>query len=240
MNDQSLLLPSLSDVLRSYQAVPAYSLLLGIGDDNIPLMLDLTEPGAGSFLVVSDSKEIDKRILNSILASGYKQNTQYELSIHLISQDDQLRSSSSGQVQVRNVFSPDDPATAVLIEEVCDLLDKRQDDRIQLPVQLLVLDRITELLAGLSLTAQNHLLRLIKHGPFWGIWVIGTMTTFQLDEPYYEVIESFPSRIAGMIKDDGYARYFTGLPWANLRELTPVEALVRAGEDIFSVWIPRA
>jgi hypothetical protein len=105
-------------------------------------------------------------------------------------------------------------------------------------VQLLVIDQITELLAVISPQTGRMLLRLIKHGPFWGIWVIGTMTTLQLDEPYYEVIESFPSRVVGRIEDKEFARYFTGLPLANLRDLTPVEALVRAREDVFSVWLP--
>jgi hypothetical protein len=239
MSDLSLKLPKINDVLHNYQTVPAYSLLLGIGDDNIPLMLDLTEPGAGSFLVASDSEEVNKRILTSMLTSAYQQNTQYELSIHLITLSEQLRRYSKDQPLLRNEISPEDPAAEVLIEEMGELLDKRQDDRIQLPVQLLVLDGMPGLLAGLSPSTQSGLLRLIKHGPFWGIWVIGTMTTSQLDVSFYEVIEGFPSRIVGMIKDDEYARYFTGLPWANLRDLTPMEALLRAGEDVFSVWIPR-
>lgn len=239
MTNLNLHLPSYDEILQKYQTVPAYSLLLGMGDDNIPLMLDLTEPGAGSFLVVGDVEKVTQQILNSMLTSACQQNTQYELSVHLITRSDRhYRLQKSPQV--RNVFSPADPASEVLIEEMCQLLDKRQDDRIQLPVQLLAIDKITELLAVVSPKTKRLLLRLIKHGPFWGIWVIGTMTTLQLDEPYYEVIESFPSRVLGRIEDKGFARYFTGLPLANLRGLTPVEALVRVGEDIFSVWIPES
>ena len=233
-----MLLQEPNKVRKNHLPLPAYSLLLGICEDKLPLILDLNEPGVGAFLIVSDLTSSNQRILDMVLGSAYLHTTRYQISIHIITLDKERSHPARGKLQVRNVVSHHDPFSGYLIAELLELVEKREDGRLRLPIQLLVIEDFVTLAGTLSPVNYRKLLTLITQGPFWGLWVIACMTTGQLQEQYYEGIERFPSRIMGKIKEAAYARYFSGLPWANLNGLEPGQALVRAGEDIFNVSLP--
>jgi hypothetical protein len=230
--------PELKVLLKDFHPLPAYSLVLGVCEDRLPLILDLKETGVGAFLIVSDRAASNRRIINVILDSAYLHTTRYQVSIHILTSEKEQWHPARGKLQVRNIISLGDPLVPDLIAELLALMETREDGRLRLPVHLLVIEDFIGLAESLPPEVYRKLLILIQQGPFWGLWVIASMTTGQLQEKYYEGIERFPSRIVGKIEEAALARYFTGLPRANLQELTPEEARVRVGGDVFSVWIP--
>ena len=67
--------PLLREVLARLNPCPSYSMLMGVCDDDLPLLLDLSNPAAGSVLVVSDVQYGNTLFVKTMLASAYTLNT---------------------------------------------------------------------------------------------------------------------------------------------------------------------
>jgi hypothetical protein len=220
--------------LKSLEKLPAGSLLLGIGLDGIPLILDLSDWGVGSILVAADDKAFIQRVLEMVIAAAEVNNSRYNLCLQVISS-----SSGSSSSLLRSETTPAQPGLGKFLDQMYLILRQREEGRLRMPYHLILIKNWRQVVELLPQRSIDRLMCLVAHGPFWGIWVMAGMVSEQLQEDYYEQVERFPSRVVGNIRDISLARYFTGLPLAKLSGLTPDQAVVRVGEDVFSVALPR-
>lgn len=231
-------LPKLQEAESRFGPLPAYSLLLGLCKDQLPLILDLTEPRAGSFLIASDQPQINTHLLTTLANSGCQHNTTGELMIHLVSEQMGGWERRLRQPHLEHMVRPASNEALQLIQSLKRLYARRCESGDILPVHLLLLDDLSRCVQKSHGRFMSMLREVIVHGPHVGLWTFATIESGKITADLYETIEVFPSRIVGRIVNDQMARYLTGIPYARLDDLVAVEVLIRAGNDLHSVLIP--
>lgn len=230
--------PTLEEVLDELNPIPAYSLLLGLCEDEIPLILDLTDPRAGAFLIVSDNGSTNSTLLYNLLTAAYKVNTEEEVNLHLISPDADDLTVLHKQPNLKVCFAPDRPECEVVIEEMVNLVHQRQGSHEIQPVHILAIDRLDLLFQTLSMEAQLWFSWLLEFGAEVGLWIIATIPSNSIKKTHYGVIEGFPSRILGMIQFPRLARYLSGMSKDHLDDLIPDgQFLVRTDSGLNKIWM---
>jgi hypothetical protein len=212
---------TLEAVLQSQQILPAYALVLGLCADQLPLVLDLTEPTSGAFLIASDSGFANTTLLHSILTSAFLLNTEAEVNIHLISpQADSLRRFHN-QPNFKISFQPERRECEIVLEEMTSLIESRQQNRFPQPIHVLFIDSLDILWNALSPQGRVWLDWITTYGPQHGLWVFASLETDYLHPELYSLVDIFPSRVLGSIRQPGKASYLSGLNATDLTKLTP-------------------
>jgi hypothetical protein len=230
--------PTLEEVLEELHPLPAYSLLMGICEDGMPLILDLTDPTCGSILIADDNESTNFQLLYSLLTSAYQINTPEEVNLHLISPraDDLVELHKQPSFKIS--FDPTRPECEIVVEEMVNLIHQRQGTLELQPIHILAIDGLDLLLQNLSPEAQRWFYWLQENGPEAGLWTIASMESHQIKESHYSVIDGFPSRILGNIRSPRLARTLSGLGRNRLDDLIPDEQfLVRSESESHKIWM---
>ena len=234
-------LPSLEAILKKQRGLPPFSLFLGLCEDELPLVLDLTEPDAGSFLIAGDNGFDNTVMLHSILTAAFKANRTQEVNLHLISPhaDDLLYFHRQPSFKIS--YEPYRPEIKVVLEEMVNLVLQRKHTGAIAPVHLFAIDGLDLLWQALGPQARLHLDWLVENGPAYGLWVFASVESTYLAENVMPTIERFPSRILGRISQPNLARYLSGLSRSYLSDLKPGEQFyVRTSGQSFKIWMLRS
>jgi hypothetical protein len=231
-------IPLLDEVLENLQPLPAYSLLLGLCEDGLPVILDLTDPSAGGFLISGDNGFVNSTLLYSILTTACKVNTVEEVNLHLISPHADDLIELHRQPHCKISFDPSRPECEIVIEEMVNLVHHRQGSGEIQPIHILAIDGLDLLFQTLSLEAQSWFKWLLQFGPEVGVWIFATIESSCVNNAHYGMIESFPSRILGIIKSPQMARYLSGVSSDNLDDLIQdSQFFMRSGGGTFNMWM---
>lgn len=231
-------IPSLEEALDELDPIPAYSLLLGLCEDEIPLILDLTDPRAGAFLIVSDKGSTNSTLLYNLLTAAYKVNTEDEVNLHLISPQADALTDLHKQPNLKLCFDPARPECEIVIEEMVNLVRHRQGTREIQPIHILAIDRLDLLFQTLSAEAQLWFNWLLEFGTEVGIWIFASIPSNLIKKTHFGVIEGFPSRIIGSIQFPRLARYLSGMSKDHLDDLiTDEQFLVRTDSGLNPIWM---
>jgi hypothetical protein len=234
-DDQCL---SLEEVLEEFHPLPAYSLLLGLCEDGLPLILDLTDPSAGSFLIAGDHAQTNFNLLYSLLTSAYLVNTPEEVNLHLISPlaDDLVELHKQSAFKIS--FNSAHPECEIVVEEMVNLVHQRQGTMDIQPVHILAVDGLDLLFQTLSPKAKYWFGWLAENGPEVGLWLIATVESGKMMKFHHDVIHGFPSRILGNIQSPRMARSLSGLSRNRLDDLIPGEQYyVRSVSGSHVIWM---
>ena len=230
--------PLLEQVLEDIDSLPAYSLLLGLCEDGLPLVVDLTDPAPGAVLISSDDHDANFNLLYSLLTAAYTVNTPDEINLHFISPYADELTHLHRQPHFKISFTPDRAECEVMIEEMVNLVHKRQGTHDIQPIHILAIDGLDLLLDSLSPEARLWFNWLVEYGPQSGVWVIAAVEAPSIKKAYYHIIDGFPSRVLGQIRFPRLARYLSGLSRGSLDDLAPgAQFLVRTGGDTFKLWM---
>ncbi len=230
--------PTLEEVLDELDPIPAYSLLIGLCEDGIPLILDLTDPRAGAFLIVSDDGSTNSTLLYNILTGAYKINTEEEVNLHLISPEADDLINLHKQPNLKICLNPARPEIEIVIEEMVNLVHQRQGTREVQPIHILAVDRLDRLFQTLSMEAQLWLNWLLEFGTEVGLWIIATIPSNLIKKTHYGLIEGFPSRILGPIQFPRMTRYLSGMSKEKLNDLVLDEQfLVKTDSGLNPIWM---
>jgi hypothetical protein len=214
-------LPTLEQVLDGPRTIPAYSLVLGMCDDQLPLVLDLTEPASGSFLVAGDSGFANTSLLHSMIASAFYLNTENEVNLHLISPQADSLTHFHRQPIFKISYQPGKPEIELVLEEMGNLVEERKTSGRRAPYHLLFIDSLDILWDSLSSQARMWLNWLTTYSAQYGLRVIASLETDYLKPDLYRTVDCFPSRILGQIQFINDAKYLSGRQGDNLSHLTP-------------------
>ncbi len=231
-------LPSLEELLKQQRSLPAYSLMLGMCEDGLPLVLDLTDSISGSFLIAGDSGFDNTTLLHGILTAAFKANTEEEVNLHLISPhaDDLLYFHRQPSFKIS--YEPFRPECEVVLEEMVNLVLQRQRSDDFQPIHLLAIDSLDLLWQSISSKARMWLEWLVEWGPRAGLWVFASLESTYIDKSLASIIQNFPSRILGRISQANLARYLSGLSRSYLTDLKPGQQFfVRTGGQSFKIWM---
>jgi len=230
--------PSLEDVLNQQRALPSFSLLLGLCEDALPLVLDLTDPGSGAFLIAGDNGFDNTTLMHSLLTAAFKTNRPSEVSLHLISPhaDDLLYFHRQPNFKIS--YEPYRPEIEIVLEEMVNLVSSRKRSGQITPVHLFAIDGLDLLWQALGPQAKLRLDWLIEHGPGVGLWVFASIESTYISKSLQSTIDLFPSRILGRISQPNLARYLSGLSRSYLSDLVSgAQYFVRTGGNSFKIWV---
>jgi hypothetical protein len=228
---------TLEHVLEGQRTIPAYSLILGMCDDQLPLVLDLTEAKSGSFLVAGDSGFANTSLLHSMIASAFYLNTEHEANLHLISPQADSLTQFHRQPIFKISYQPGREEIEVVMEEMVNLVETRRATGRRAPYHLLFIDSLDILWDSLSDQARLWLNWLTTYGPRFGLRLIASLETEYLKPDLYRAVDCFPSRILGHTRFLHDARYLSGLQQDDLSKLTPEhEFIVYSEGHAFNLW----
>ena len=226
--------PSLEEILASQDELPALSLILGLGEDGVPLVVDLEDPEGSAFLIASDDGFDNTALLHNLITAALKGNHPEELFVHLISPHADDLTYFHHQPHFRLSYQPFHPGTPIVIEEMVKLVISRQQTPVPGTGHILAIDGLDLLWQALDPQAKLNLDWLIRNGPAVGLWVIATVESTYLPQNLTGTIDMFPSRILGPIQQANLARFLSGFILNQVSDLTPGEEflLITGGHPI--------
>ncbi len=233
--------PLLGDFLREVSPLPPYSLVVGLCEDGLPLLFDLTEPSPGCFLLVSDSPEFVEDALHSLMTSGLRLNSEAEVAVHLLAQNAEKYSSLFKEPGFRVCLSPGQPETAIFIEELINLVEERRSGKPIAPIHVVCIEELDTLLRASDEHIRQSLDWLIEAGPHFGVWVFAGLEGHKYFQRPSGSASRFASRILGRVSSHQEAAHLAGEPAAPmLSQLGEGEGFVQVRGELIKVIIPFA
>jgi hypothetical protein len=230
----------LEKIFKYHSPLPAYSIFLGLCDDNVPLVLDLTDTYTGSFLIAGDDDASNFKILSTLLTAAYCFNSAKEVNIDLISSqlDDFLRLLKTPHLNL--CLKPQQIETSIAIEELVNLCYQRRKGETLIPFHLVSIDGLDELIKNVDSQIRKLIAWLIENGPEVGVYVIATIESNRIIPSHFPLVECFPSRILNAVSNTWMARYLSGMRVPNLSDLTPgLDVVVFTGNKQKRIRIPQ-
>lgn len=229
----------LENTCQTQSPLPAYSIFLGLCDDGVPLVLDLTDSNAGSFLIAGDDDASNFKVLSGLLTATFCFNSQSEVNIHLISLQSDDFPNLLKSPHLNLCLNPQQIETTIAIEELVNLGFQRAEGESLIPFHLVAVDGLDILIQNVDRKTVNLISWLVKNGPKVGIFVMATITTDRIKPQFLPTLDDFQSKILNAIADPEMARYISGMMEFNLPDLNPgMEAVVISDGEINRVHTP--
>jgi hypothetical protein len=191
----------LDQILAQSGKLPPHSLLLGVCDDGLPFLLDLTNPAPGALLICGDPGVGKTVLMDSILASGLRLNTPSQLNLSVIAAEIEPFMHLAKAEHCQEIFSVGEEVTGDLIGELADLAEERRRTRPTDPAILLVIDDLAGCLDHLDQQAFSRLYWLIRHGPRSRIWTVASLSMERARTIEPQFLSAFRTRLFGRTAD---------------------------------------
>jgi hypothetical protein len=188
---------SLEQILAQSGKLPPQSLVLGVCDDGLPFLLDLTNPAPGALLICGDAGAGKTGLLQSILDSAVCLNTTKQLELSVIAADIDAYIQLTKFEHCQEIFTSQEEVVGDLIGELAKMAEQRRRQRNQDPAILLVIDDLAECLEHLNQETFNRLYWLIRHGPRSRVWTIATLPMERGREIEPRFLSAFRTRLFG-------------------------------------------
>ena len=192
---------SLGQLLDQSGKLPLHSLVLGVCDDGLPFLLDLTNPAPGALLICGDAGVGKTGLVLSILDSAARLNTAAQLELSVIATDIDPFMYLAKFEHCQEIFTSEEDVTGELIGELADIAEQRRRQRPEEPAILLVIDDLAACLEQLDQDAFNRLYWLIRHGPRSRVWTIATLPMERAREIEPRFLSAFRTRLFGRTAD---------------------------------------
>jgi hypothetical protein len=230
---------SIPEVLAQTGPLPPQTVLLGICEDGLPFLFDLTNPAPGSLLIIGDAGSGKTRLVKSILASAMQLSKPEQLSFSIITPDASLYQDEMLAIEYcRHFLSSEETSVAKLIENLAQLTEKRRRSNTPGPLVLLVIDDLAACLQSLDDEQFRRFYWLIKHGPRSRIWVLATFDPASIEWMDERILDAFRTRLIGPVTDPELAAYLAGDERFSSGGLdTSGQFCVPFGDDWIRFWI---
>lgn len=167
---------SLSEVLHAFGAFPPYSLLFGVCDDGLPLILNLKDSSAGSLLVTGDPRRGKTQVLKTALASAAMLNRVDMVNFCIISPFPDEMADLYKFPHCQGLAAPYERRASEIILELSAIAEQKRYGRERGPAFILAIDDLSALVGDhLDYEVLLHLRWLISKGPGSEIWTIATL-----------------------------------------------------------------
>lgn len=191
----------LESALAQFMPLPPLQMLLGLCEDGLPLLFDLSEPDSGALVFLADSDLVNAVAIKATLAAACRMNYPEALSLSLISPRPRYYASLEYEPHLKLNFHCQSAEAGILIEEFCNLAEARALGESRHPVQILALDGLDTILTDLSPEHQALLAWLAENGPLVGIWVFAGLSSEgarSIDPAWLELL---PTRLLGPMQE---------------------------------------
>jgi len=238
-NTRMIRVPTLQHVLQDLIPLPPNSMFLGVCEDGLPLMLELSDPTPGAVLISGDYMPANRYALHALLASLYALNNPDDLHLHWVTTNPDAMPDVAASPHCLGILSPYERAVGDLVGSLAEIAEQRRYGRQEGAAQVLILDNLSLTLTHLEDRGRATLKWLLQNGPESQIWVVATLEAAQVSELGSRWLQLFPTRMVSRMENPKLSRFLLGQE-ADLSELIPGEqAVVRSGAHVLDVWLPR-
>jgi hypothetical protein len=232
-------IPSLSEILDQTGPLPSNSVILGVCEDGLPFLFDLTNPAPGSLLIVGDEGSGKTRLVKSVLASAMQLSKPNQLAFSIITPNpSQFQDEMLSTEFCQHFLGADETSAVKLIENMAQLAEDRRRSSTPGQMLLLIIDDLAACLQPLDDEHFRRLYWLIKHGPRSRIWILATIDPSSLAWMDERILDAFRTRLMGTIADPELASALAGDEAFNAGDLEEgSQFCVPFGEDWIRFWI---
>jgi hypothetical protein len=232
---------SLQALLESRGPFPPYSAILGLGEDGLPFLLDLTNPAPGALAIAGDRGSGKTRLLRAILASAIAMNPSEQVAFSLIANDlDEYADISQAEhcLEILPVNESLGEELEAMINELAGIVEERRRSTPGDPAILLAIDGLEACLESLSEQGFARLYYLIKHGPRSRVWTLAILSSDRARSVDPRVLAAFRTRLVGFIRNAERAEYLSGDSDLDTQDLeSGAQFYLPYGEGWFRFWI---
>ena len=229
----------LESVLGSLAPLPPYSVLLGICEDGLPLLLDFKNPAPGSILLLGDPKQVNRPLLRSLLASAVLLNTAEEVQIYLITAEGAAFAEFQEVPGALEIISPYEDAALELVWYFACRAKEQDCGRQSRGVEVLLIEDLELFVSQLDPQGRKELEWLVTEGSQVGSWVIGSQDAARFGEINEPLLAAFRTQLIG-IGDLKRPEVFTRFVEEVQDELVPgAQYSARISGEFVRFWLPR-
>ncbi|HNB54560.1 MAG TPA: hypothetical protein PK530_21615, partial [Anaerolineales bacterium] len=228
-------------------ALPKNSLILGVCEDGLPLVLELSDPSPGALLFLGDEVEGMQKHLQAILSSICLMSDPKQVQVDIITPSPKTFAPQKMYPHVQKTHLPDQDEMYELLGNLFGLVEQRQRKDNSLagkwlrdflplnkgPVRVLVIDQVDVLVEQLAPESLAYLRWLLRRGPAANVWVLASLNTRNAQCLDGKTLKAFGLRISGKIQNPGQASRLTDVPAEKLSSLISGEqACLKLDEEI--------
>lgn len=231
------LVPALKRLFRQQAGLPAHAALLGVGEDQYPVLLDLYDPAPGALVVIGDERKQQLDMLRSAVASLAMRGTPRSVQVMILScEPETWRTWMAEQgferfiAGIEGVEDLDNLRDWIL--KLGDWIEQRRLGQRSGPPILLVMDTLS-FLPRLSHDIRLNFDWMIKEGPAAQIWPLAAISSelAQLLSGRH-LLGAFQTRVLGFVDRPDFYVQFAHLTLPVAQEFAqPGVFAVQVGED---------
>ncbi len=231
--------PSLQALLRKIGPQPPYSVLIGLCEDSLPFLFDLSDPTPGAILIAADRQSGKTRLLQSILASTSQLNTMEEVNYYLITPHPEESRAVLQHGHCLDILRPEERAASALVLDFAAVANQRRSGREDGPAMILAIDDLAALGQQLDQKETRYLQWLLQYGPQSRVWTVATLEAERIRQVDRRLAPSFGTRLIGKIGSPGLANLLSGYPDPVCESLEAgSQFCVLYGNEWIRFWVP--
>jgi len=212
-----VVIPDIEQILDRLGEAPDRAVLLGVCDDNLPLLLDLSNPAPGAVLVIGDDESGKTAILRSLVISASWINKPEEVTLQLIAdQQDEYYDFDS---LFHCALAAEDPATGELINSLAQTVKNRIKAGAPDTASILIIDDLTSLLSFNDQNTYEQLYWLIRHGPRYQVWTVASLRSDLIKQVNPRFLTAFRTQLFGYMHDEKLASRLAHIQQLHTRRL---------------------
>jgi len=226
--------PSLRDILDQFTPLPPDALFIGVAEDNLPVLLNLSDPAPGPILVTSDSGCGKTNLLRLFAHTTAMLQDPGDLQFGVITafpDEWNILENSPNSLGIWPVFHE---TASELLSMLVSWAGRYRSGR---QMVLLLLDDLSRV-TGMDEGTTDDLTWLLLNGPARGIWPVASLNSSAVVD-LSEWTRYFRTRIFGHIGQSRLAGALTGDSAYDLESLFPgIQFTLQRQRDWLDFWIP--
>jgi hypothetical protein len=235
--------PNLERLLRQHPDLPPQTMVLGVCEDGLPVLIDLNDPAPGAILVLGDERDRQIELLRTAVASVVTRATPHQVQFVILSCEPQAwqdwvvkQGFQRYSIAIENA---DVEMACDWVLRLADWTEQRRLGQRGGPAVLLVMDTLS-FLPDLEYDVRLNFEWMAKEGPQAAIWPIAaSSTTLARALSGRRLLRAFKTQVLGYARDpEDYVRL------VNLDEAVAADLnqsgrfMVRAGENWLKFRLP--
>jgi hypothetical protein len=227
--------PSIEQLMQDLGPLPDGSLLLGIAEDRLPLLLNLYDPAPGPLLVIGDKRSGKTAFLQTLARASDLTPDPGEIQFGVLTNYPGEWTAIESLPGSMGVWPVAHSSSARYLSRLVAWGEHPGNDG--RTAVLLLIDGLDTLILSESITRQD-LMWLLSYGPEHRIWPVATFNSGRLPR-FASWMEYFGLLIFGTINQPSLAGVLTGDSTAELHGLIPgVQFSLCNPEGWLKFWIP--
>ena len=191
--------PHLHSVLDRLGPVPAYQALIGMCEDGLPFLFDMSDPLPGSLLVLADSDTGKTHLIRSLMYSAALLNSRRRFACTVIARQLEEYDFLIDSPHCNGLISCSEPIAHEHLLERIDYVEKHANGAPVSEVQLTVIDDLASLLRYQSAEVSAPLRWLLRSAARAGVWFVAALRPDDFRRVGSAIPEQFGTPLVGPV-----------------------------------------